>query len=178
MQWSWSNFNLRLPGAYLVLSYLIATVLLIKLFLQSEKIWIFQVFSIFKYKKDSSWYRIKSYLEIVWYPDCFLYDEAAAGIILPTLLYRIKKPSRNTLQNTGCLCCIFLSKHEIRGRDLIKCTKSGGFFGPKKPKNKSDTETTLKFTHSNRKSLGPNQPETNWSTNKMLGESDKKSDCF
>ena len=26
MQWSWSNFNLRLPDAYLVLSYLIATV--------------------------------------------------------------------------------------------------------------------------------------------------------
>ena len=29
------------------------------------------------------------------------------------------------------VCCIFLSKHDIRGRDLIKCAKNGGLLGPK-----------------------------------------------
>ena len=132
MQWSWSNFNLRLPGAYLVLSYLIATVLLIKLFLQSEKIWIFQVFSIFKYKKDSSWYRIKSYLEIVWYPDCFLYDEAAAGIILPTLLYRIKKKHQKyTTKYRMSLLYLFVKARNKRQR-LDKMYQKWGIFRSKK----------------------------------------------
>ena len=43
----------------------------------------------------------------------------------------------------------FLSRHDIRGRDLIKSAKSGGFFGPKKPKEqiryRNDTEIYPRF---------------------------------
>jgi hypothetical protein len=60
-----------------------------------------------------------------------------------TLLY--KRKTVEIHYKIEDVCCILLSKHDIRGRDLIKCAKSGCFFGPKKPQRKqiryrNDTE--------------------------------------